>query len=97
MTDSIFALLAQKIVDSTSCFVKTRTINIMNTKGIIIASSDISRIGTIHEGALEVVKTGLTVEIPVEKLHQYMGAKEGINTPIINNGKMLLFGQSFFY
>ena len=47
--------IAQDIVDATSIFVRTRTINIMDTDGIIIASSaeTISRIWTRYSATLK--------------------------------------------
>lgn len=81
--------IAQGIVDATSSFVKTRTINIMDTNGIIIASSDKSRIGSLHSGAQEAIKTGRSVEIRPEDVLSYVGAKEGINTPIIHEGRIV--------
>ena len=80
------SLIAQDIVDATSIFVRTRTINIMDTNGIIIASSDHGRIGSWHEGASQVVSTGKTVEIRPEEVARYAGAKQGINSPIFQDG-----------
>lgn len=56
----------------------------MNREGTIIASGDSSRIGTIHEGALEVIKTGEAriISSPKEGGKTYNGAKPGINLPI---------------
>ena len=47
--------MATLIVKETAKRTKTN-INIMNFNGIIIASFDKSRIGTLHEGAIEVLK-----------------------------------------
>lgn len=81
--------IAQDIVDATSIFVRTRTINIMDTDGIIIASSDHNRIGTWHAGAAEAIKTGKTVEIKPEEVSRYAGAKQGINTPVVQDGTIV--------
>ena len=81
--------IAQDIVDATSIFVRTRTINIMDTEGIIIASSDHSRIGTWHAGAAEAIKTGKTVEIKPEEVSRYAGAKQGINSPVVQDGAIV--------
>ena len=48
---SEFAKLAQDFVEATSLLVGQRTINIMDQKGIIIASTEKHRIGDFHQGA----------------------------------------------
>ncbi len=88
MTNELLRI-AQDIVDATSIFIRTRTINIMDISGTIIASSDRKRIGTWHEGAARVIKTGNTVEIKPEEVKSYQGAKEGINSPIVQDGSIV--------
>ncbi|AYD39527.1 hypothetical protein D4Z93_02805 [Clostridium fermenticellae] len=80
--------IAQDLVNATSPLVGGRTINIMDKKGIIIASSEKNRIGSFHQGAAEVITRGETVCIYKNNLDRYKGAKEGINMPIINNNKI---------
>ena len=46
---SEFAKLAQDFVEATSLLVGQRTINIMDQKGIIIASTEKHRIGDFHQ------------------------------------------------
>ena len=53
-------------------------INIMNERGIIVASLTKERIGTFHEIALQVVQ-GDQDEIVVHVGDRYIGTKEGIN------------------
>lgn len=53
-------------------------INIMNERGIIVASLTKERIGTFHEIALQVVQ-GDQDEIVVHEGDRYIGTKEGIN------------------
>ena len=84
-----FVQIAQQLVDATSPLVSGRTVNIMDTDGVIIASSDDKRIGTLHEGALVAVRTGETVFIEKDQLHLYPGAKEGCNMPISCQGKII--------
>ena len=79
---------AQEMVDAIAAIVGGRTINIMNKHGIIIASSDIERIGTFHKGAAEVISKGEVIRIFKDDVPHYEGAKEGINMPIIINNKM---------
>lgn len=74
--------LAKELVEFTSPLVGGRTVNIMNPEGIIIASSDIMRIGTFHQGALEAARSGKLVSIHADQLSQYPGAREGCNMPL---------------
>lgn len=59
-----------------------KNINIMDETGCIIASSDMSRIGTYHSGAQQVISQKLD-ELVICSQDQYTGAKNGINLPII--------------
>lgn len=59
-----------------------QNINLMNTKGIIIASSDPSRVGMEHGGAKKILKEHLEV-LTVEDNKTFEGAKNGINLPIV--------------
>lgn len=77
-----FSSLAQDFVEATSPLVGGRTINIMDTRGTIIASTEKDRIGTFHQGAAEVIATGRPVLIERQDLPRYPGAKEGYNMPI---------------
>ncbi len=81
--------LANELVSVTSALVGGRTINIMNTEGIIIASTETGRIGTFHQGALEAVRTGKTVNIRKDQLSLYPGAKEGCNMPLRVSGSII--------
>lgn len=55
-------------------------INFMDSKGQIIASSDTSRIGQIHEGALVVTRTRKAFTITSDM--NYSFTREGINLPV---------------
>ena len=81
--------LANEIVSFTSELVGGRTINVMNTDGIIIASTEKHRIGSFHQGALEAANTGKTVAIRADQLAQYPGAKQGYNMPLRVNGSVI--------
>lgn len=89
MNISKMAKMAQEFVVSTSRAVGNRTINIMDTNGIIIASSDPKRVGTFHQGAYEAVTTQQTVHIHSSDVQRYEGALEGCNTPIYYKGKII--------
>ena len=86
---SEFAKLAQDFVEATSLLVSQRTINIMDQKGIIIASTEKHRIGDFHQGAAEVLETGKPVLIKKGDLPRYPGTKEGYNMPIFLNDEII--------
>lgn len=86
---SEFVKLAQDFVEATSLLVGQRTINIMDQKGIIIASTEKHRIGDFHQGAAEVLETGKPVLIKIEDLPRYPGTKEGYNMPIFLNDEII--------
>ena len=81
--------LAKELVEVTSSLVGGRTINVMNTEGIIIASSEHDRIGSFHQGAWEAIQSGKVVNIHKEQLVRYPGAKEGCNMPLRVNGSTI--------
>ncbi|MEM1484038.1 sugar diacid recognition domain-containing protein [Oscillospiraceae bacterium PP1C4] len=81
--------VAQEIVNATAPLIGGRTINIMDTAGVIIASSDQQRIGTFHQGAAEVLKNRAPVRIFPSDLPHYSGSREGVNLPIIKGDKLL--------
>ncbi|MGM9926082.1 MAG: CdaR family transcriptional regulator [Bacillus sp. (in: firmicutes)] len=66
-----------------------RNINIMNDKGIIIASGDLDRIRQRHGGAKEVIRTGKPLIIDEQNLHLWEGTCAGINLPIEFQGSII--------
>ena len=74
--------IAQEIVRETSLRLQ-RNINIMDVNGIIIATKDPSRIGLIHEGAIEVLQSGNTLIIDAEDDKNWEVAQPGVNLPIV--------------
>ncbi len=84
-----FRELAQELVEATSNLVRRRTINVMDTDGIIIASTEKERIGTFHAGAKRVVDTGKPLAIEKKQVVLYPGAKEGYNMPIRSNNTII--------
>lgn len=81
--------LAKELVEVTASLVGGRTVNIMNTEGTIVASSDAARVGTFHQGALEAARTGRPVSIRPDQLDQYPGAREGCNMPLRVSGSII--------
>lgn len=84
-----FSSMAQDFVEATSPLVGGRTINIMDRKGTIIASTEKERIGIFHQGAAEVIATGKPVLIETRDLPRYPGAKEGYNMPIFLKSELI--------
>ena len=73
--------LAEQIVDQTMLRLQ-RNINVMETNGMILASGDLLRIESIHEGALIVAQTKKPLWITEQNKHLYPKTKPGINLPI---------------
>lgn len=66
-----------------------QNINIMDSRGIIIASGHKHRINTFHKGAKDVISNFQTVEIFPDDLDQYTGSLPGLNMPIVLNGQVI--------
>jgi len=73
--------LAQKIVDQLMDIVQ-RNVNIMDCKGIIIASGQPLRINTFHQGGKLAVDKQTIVEIHPQQVQDYTGALPGVMWPI---------------
>lgn len=82
----ISSVIAQEIVIQLKDVIKHQ-INFINSKGIIIASTDSTRIGTTHEGAQIVLKTKVPLLIDEDNI--YKGTKPGINMPIQIDNKVI--------
>lgn len=77
--------LAQKVVDTIAPTIN-RHVNIMNSHGIIIASSDQSRVGSHHEGSLEAIRSNRIVDI--EQTNAAAGTQPGVNAPLVLNEQL---------
>ena len=51
---------------------------------MIIASTDLTRIGTFHEGGKQVIKTGIPLEVYED--NSLSGTQKGVNIPVAHNG-----------
>lgn len=71
--------LALKIVKDMKDIIN-QDLNFINTKGIIIASTDPERIGNKHEAAQKCIATNNVIVI--NKDDEYIGSKKGINIPV---------------
>ncbi|SKA86017.1 carbohydrate diacid regulator [Clostridium sp. USBA 49] len=76
--------IAQDIVDKMMDVIPYN-VNIMNSEGRIIGSGDKSRIGEIHEGAIEAIDKDKLIAVYEAK----GGAKPGVNMPIHFNNKVM--------
>lgn len=71
--------LAQQIVQSLGDIIN-QDINYINNNGIIIASTDYTRINSFHRASLECIKKRAIFVIDYDD--QYEGVKKGINLPV---------------
>ncbi|MBP5653367.1 MAG: helix-turn-helix domain-containing protein [Lachnospiraceae bacterium] len=65
-----------------------QNINIMDTDGVIIASSDPAREGKVHGGALKLLRERLD-RLIVESNDQFPGARKGVNLPVVFNSEVV--------
>ena len=77
--------MAQKLIDQITGYTEYN-INIMDGNGVIIASRDPGRIGTYHEAAGRILRSGTDI-IEIEDDKMYPGALPGINMAIKTDGK----------
>ena len=63
-------------------------INMMNENGIIIASTDLNRIGQEHGGAKRIIEERLD-ELVIHSYDKYEGSLEGVNYPIIISNEII--------
>ena len=78
-------ITAQQIVDTVKD-VCGHDINFINEKGLILASTNPSRIGTFHEGGQKVISTGATLE--VFESDTLLGTQKGVNIPVYHKGSL---------
>ena len=77
---------AQYIVDTVKS-VCGKDINYSDTRGIIIASTDHSRVDSFHEIGYQVVTQGDTKEVSGDE--SFLGVQKGVNLPIFYHGKVI--------
>ena len=80
--------LAQPIVDHIMPIAQ-QNINIMDSRGVIIASGHKHRIDTFHQGAKDVINSLQIVEIFPGDLDQYTGSLPGLNMPIVLHDQII--------
>lgn len=77
---------AQYIVDTVKG-VCGKDINYIDARGIIIASTDHSRVDSFHEIGYQVVTQGDTKEVSGDE--SFLGVQKGVNLPIFYHGKVI--------
>lgn len=78
--------LAQKLVAKIRRYTEF-DINIMNQKGIIIASTKDERVGSFHEVAYKLIKEGKEL-LMVDEDDHFLGTQPGVNMSIVVNGEV---------
>ncbi len=77
LTQELAGVIVNKLMS-----VLGKNINLMDDKGYIIASGDSSRVGSFHEGAMQVIKTRQPLEIRPNDVGALQGVRPGINIPV---------------
>ena len=77
---------AQSIVDEMKASIH-RDINIMDERGVIIASTNPARRGTLHLGAARIIRDGLS-SLTIGRDNPEEGVQRGINLPISIGGEL---------
>ncbi|TFW31958.1 sugar diacid recognition domain-containing protein [Massilia horti] len=80
--------LAQEIVTRTMRIIPFN-VNVMDAKGVILASGDPGRVGQLHDGALLALAKKQPVEIDAASTRHLHGAKAGVNLPLAVNGQIV--------
>ncbi|MBW8897417.1 MAG: helix-turn-helix domain-containing protein [Massilia sp.] len=83
----ISARLAQDIVSRTMRIIPFN-VNVIDARGVILASGDAARVGELHDGALLALARRATVEVDAASARRMHGARPGINLPLVVDGQM---------
>lgn len=84
---TISTALAQQIVERTTQIIPFK-VNLINAHGIIVASADAGRVGSVHPGAQLALARGESVEIDAQAARLLPGARPGINLPLTVRGEI---------
>ena len=66
-----------------------KNVNIIDKEGRIIASTDASRVGTLHECGRQCAQSRRIITVTSDMLDRYPGSREGINLPIIYRDELM--------
>lgn len=78
---------AEMIVSEINTIIHEK-MNIMDANGVIIASTDESRIGMFHAGAKRIIDEHLR-ELLITQHDSYAGTREGVNYPLVVRGEVI--------
>jgi len=79
--------LARDIVSRTMRIIPFN-VNVMDARGVILASGDPDRIGELHDGALLALAKRAPVEVDEASARLLHGAKPGVNLPLVVEGQL---------
>ncbi|MEE1622706.1 CdaR family transcriptional regulator [Zafaria sp. Z1313] len=88
MTGNLTQALAQQIASETTAIVGFNIV-ITDANGIVLGSGDMSRVGTLHEASLDVVRTRLPATHSAAEASALHGVKPGVTLPILLNGHLI--------
>lgn len=89
MNYMFLAEVAQKVVDAIAELIESYPVNIMDKRGVILASGDKTIVGSLHKGAIDAIRLRRTVEVTKEQQWRYSGDKPGVNMPITVDGEII--------
>ena len=81
-------IIADKIIARTKGLIPY-DINVMNKQGIVVASTDVSRVGCEHQGARWVIAHQASMTVGLADTRFLAGAKPGVNLPIEYQGRCI--------
>lgn len=79
--------LAQRLIEKIM-YHTDYNVNLMDEKGIIIASTDASRVGDFHEIALKIIEKEQDI-IEVRGNEDYLGVKRGVNMALMSGKRII--------
>ena len=82
---TISTALAQQIVERTTQIIPFN-VNLIDAQGVILASTDPGRVGSVHPGAQLALARGASVELDAQAARLLPGARAGINLPLLVRG-----------
>jgi carbohydrate diacid regulator len=77
--------LAQRIAGETSSIIGLNVL-ITDTNGVVIGSGDTSRLGTVHEASIGVLRTLEPATHTPEQARRLVGVRPGITLPVVMDG-----------
>src|ERR1700742_1884616 len=80
--------LAAEIADETTRILGHNVL-ITDENARVIGSGDVSRVGTIHEASVEVVKSGVAASHNTKEAAALVGVRPGITMPIVLDGAVI--------